>query len=92
MQEGMGSVSLEITPPITTPLNSGVLSDLIEKLECVLQHNFTPAVLVVAGAVMSLHYSTIVLSGGCPIVVAQGDAETGKTTAIRVGLYVAMYY
>ena len=41
---------------------------------------------MVAGGVMSLHYSAIVQFNGCPIILANGPAQTGKTTAIRVAL------
>ena len=36
---------------------------------------------------MSFHYSTIKdMFGGCPMVVAIGESETGKLTAIRAAL------
>lgn len=36
---------------------------------------------------MSLHYSTITKEyGGCPIVIAVGPSETGKTTALTAAL------
>ena len=33
-------------------------------------------------AIMALHYRSVVQGGGCPIVIAQGGCETGKSTAI----------
>ncbi len=45
------------------------------------------AVLMVGGPVMSFHYTQIAeLYGGFPLVLAIGLTETGKSTAIKVGL------
>lgn len=35
---------------------------------------------------MQLHYSKLQCLGGCPIIVAMGDSETGKTTSLNVAL------
>lgn len=43
--------------------------------------------MVLSGIALSFHYETVVEKyGGCPITVAIGESETGKSTAIRAGL------
>ena len=87
LQAGLGSITLqEFLPTIASPLGTEVLRKLVVNLRIVMCHNFLPAILVAAGAVMSLHYQTIIQSGGCPTVVAAGESQTGRTTALRVGL------
>ena len=83
-----GSIATnELLPTIHTPLSIDVLSRLLNVLEVVMKHNFFSAVLVVAGGVLSLHYSTIVKEHiGCLVVVAFGPSETGKTTALTAAL------
>ena len=50
---------------IYTPLSVDVLSDLIK---ISLKHDFISALLVVAGGVMTLHYTTLItLFAGCPV-------------------------
>ena len=47
---------------------------------------------MIAGAMMAFHYLTIKdLYGGCPIVVAMGPSETGKSTAVRASLECTSY-
>ena len=82
----------EVLPTISRPLGTVVLREVFDNLKTVMCHNFNPAMLVVAGAVMSLHYNTILQLGGCPIMVAQGESQTGKTTAVRVGLAIMGMY
>ncbi len=86
--ERLGSVRLEEFVPTITPLDSKILNAVVKQLKLVMRHNFFPALLMAGGAVMSLHYTTIVPSGGCPIVVAHGNSQTGKSTAIGVGLSI----
>ena len=89
IHDGLCSISPEeILPAISVPLlpETSVLHTLLEYLRVVMQHNFFPAILMAGGSIMALHYSTILQSGGCPIVIAQGSCETGKSTALRVGL------
>lgn len=77
---------------IYTPLSVDVLSDLIK---ISLKHNFISALLVVhvAGGVMTLHYTTLTtLFAGCPVVVAVGPAESGKTTAIKAALSITGWF
>ncbi len=51
------------------------------------KHNFIPTVVTKAGALLAFHYETVVEAyGGCPITVAVGESEMGKSTAIRAGL------
>ena len=87
IQEGLGSISpKEVIPHISMPLDTIVLSTVMEKIRCVMRHNFFSSVLVVAGAIMSMHYTTILRYGGCPTTIAVGESETGKSTSIRIGL------
>ena len=80
--------SVDISPPkIVLPLSITPLSKLIETLKIISKHNVVPALFVVAGAMIAFHYSTIKdMFGGCPMVVAIGESETGKSTAIRAAL------
>ena len=77
----------DISPRIVTPLSVTSLADLIATLEIILKHNFLPGLIVVSGAIMAFHFSTIKeMFGGCPITVAIGESETGKSTTIRAAL------
>ena len=58
----------------------------VEILKRVMQHNFFPTLIMCAGAVLALHYTAVVKSAGCPIVVAEGPSHTGKSTSFSVGL------
>ena len=51
-----------------------------------MKHNFYSSLLVVAEGVMEFHYTTWQKTGGCPVVIAYGPSETGKSTAISVAL------
>lgn len=85
--EQLGNISpKEVLPEICVPLDTAILGTVLEKIRRVMQHNFFPSVLVIAGAVMSMHYTTLLECGGCPTVVATGQSETGKSTSIRVGM------
>ena len=45
--------------------------------------------LVVAGCVMSLHYCVVISpNSGCPMIIATGESETGKSTAIKVAIFL----
>ena len=67
--------------------NEKVLSHLVTTVEIISQHNFIPSLIVIGGIILAFHYETVVeLYGGCPITVAVGEPETGKSTAIRAGL------
>ena len=50
--------------------------------ECFL-HNFIPALLIVASIVIAMHYCTL---GSCPVTIAYGPCQTGKSTAILIAL------
>ena len=79
--------SADISPTIPIPLSINPLSELINTLEIICKHNFLPALTVVAGGIMTFHYATIKdMFGGCPITVAMGDSETGKSTALKATL------
>lgn len=63
------------------------LKQAIPLMKIVLKHNFVSGLLVMAGCVMSLHYSAIIkLNSGCPMMVATGKSETGKSTAIKTAM------
>ena len=63
------------------------MQKLVESLRIICKHNFIPALVVMASVVMSFHYSEVKnVWGGCPITVAIGESETGKSTAIRAAL------
>ena len=54
-----------------------------------MKHNFHAALLILAGSVMTMHYSSIISHfPGCPTIVAEGHAETGKSTAMSVALSI----
>ena len=79
--------SVDISPNILLPLSTEPLEDLVATLEIISKHNFHSTLAVMTGAIMAFHYCTIKdLFGGCPIVVAMGPSETGKSTAIRAAL------
>jgi len=79
--------SIDISPIILLPLSTDPLEDLVATLEIISKHNFHSSLLIIAGMIMAFHYSKIKeLYGGCPIVVAMGPSETGKSTAIRAAL------
>lgn len=84
----IGNVSTaDLLPNIQLPLTTNYLPHLVKLLKVALKHNFYSSLLVLAGGVMSLHYSSIVTEySGCPIIVATGEAETGKSTAITASL------
>lgn len=76
----------DIVPTIKTPLSTTHLKELLQLMN-VLKHNYISGLLVLAGGIMSLHYSSITMTfAGCPVVVAHGPAETGKTTSIKATL------
>lgn len=77
----------DISPMIPVPLSINPLAELITTLEIICKHNFLPTLTVIAGVVMTFHYATIKdVFGGCPITVAMGDSETGKSTALKAAL------
>lgn len=76
----------DILPTISVPLKCSLMDLFIQARVC-LKHNFIPALLVIAGAAMSFHYTQLVKTyGGCSITVATGSSGTGKTTALKLGL------
>ena len=80
-------VSADICPHITLPLSLEPLGSLINLMEIIEKHNFFSSLLVIAGVCLAFHYEVVLdLYGGCPITIALGEAETGKSTAIRAGL------
>ena len=86
----VGSVPVgDLLPSIATPLSIDCLSRLVSILEVTMRHNFLSSLLIVAGGVMSLHYTSITKEyGGCPVVIAVGPSETGKTTALTAALSI----
>lgn len=68
-------------------LNTQALKEVIPLLKIVLKHNFVSGLLVMAGCIMSLHYSAVIkLNSGCPMIMATGKSETGKSTAIKTAM------
>ena len=55
-------------------------------LQEVMVHNFFPAQIMAAGAILALHYVTIAKTVGCPVVLAAGPSQTGKSTSLIVAL------
>ena len=52
-----------------------------------MHQNLFPAVMVISGTIMALHYSTFMKTmKSCPITLAYGPSGTGKTTALHCGL------
>ena len=87
--QGLGSITLkEVLPTIVFPLSTTALCRVMELLQHIMKHNFIPAILIIASGVMALHYSTIIQSSGCPIPVANGPSQTGKSTAMTVALSI----
>ena len=48
-----------------------------------MQHNFLPFLLMLGGMTVGFHYFSL-QSGICPIMVAMGESQTGKSTMIRL--------
>ena len=72
-----------------TLLNTLTLQRTLPLIRIVLKHNFVSGLLVVAGCVMSLHYCVVIsLNSGCPMIIATGESETGKSTAIKVAIFL----
>ena len=79
--------SADTSPKIPLPLSSNPLTELITTLEVICKHNFLPALTVVAGGIMTSHYTTIKdMFGGYPVSVAIGDSEAGTSTALKAAL------
>lgn len=67
--------------------NSISLHEFVDSLKSISKHNYISALLVVGGAIMAFHYNKVAtLFGGFPIVMALGETETGKSTAVKAGL------
>ena len=80
-------VSNDIVADVSLPLCTKPAFDFFVSLKKCLNHNFLPALLIVAGAVMSFHYRVVVTKyQGCAVTVASGDSGTGKTTSIKAAL------
>ncbi len=76
-----------LLPKICTPLSVSPISRLLSAMKVVLKHNYLAGLLMVSGSIMAMHYSKIVeVLSGCPIVVAVGPSETGKSTSIKAAL------
>ena len=50
-----------------------------------MQHNFSACLLMLGGMVSSFHYHSM-KSGKCPVMIAEGESQTGKSTTIRVAM------
>lgn len=79
--------SSDITPNIVTPLCLEPLHDLFKICRKISKHNFIPTLLMISGGIQCFHFQKIVdMYGCCPIPVAHGEAETGKSTALKAAL------
>lgn len=56
---------------------------LIEKMEIIMQHNFVPFLIMMGGMTVGFHYFSL-HSGICPIMVAMGESQTGKSTMMKL--------
>lgn len=73
-------------PMIVLPLTSRPLEKFVRLLQC-FKHNALSSLLTVAGSVMAFHYEQVRSTwSGCPVTVAFGPPETGKSTAIVMAL------
>lgn len=98
----------EVVPVIHLPLQTSILHRyvhvihvnynyvlefrLVEILQDVMQHNFYSALVMISSVVLALHYFTLVKSSCCPILVAEGLSQTGKSTSIVVALALLGIY
>ena len=58
-------------------------------LQTVMQHNFFPSLFMCVGGILALHSVAVTKSRGCvgcPVVVAEGPSQTGKSTSLSVAL------
>ena len=78
----------------TAPVNVTYMRRLLSLCKIALKHNFISCLLVITGAVMALHYTTLTrVYAGCPVVVCLGPAETGNSTVIKAALSLfGMYF
>lgn len=77
----------DITPQIVHPLSAEPLHNLYAICEKISKHNLIPTLLMIAGTIQCFHFKTVVdCYGCCPIPVAIGESETGKSTALQAGL------
>lgn len=84
-----GSLAVDLQSRIQLPLinsPSAMLSKLLMLLRTIMKHNFHSSLLVLAGTLMTLHYRTMQSFEGCPVVVALGEAETGKSTSVLTAM------
>lgn len=73
--------------PVTMPLGTMGLSNLIQAMRELLKHNFCCGMLSIGAAMMSLHYSKLLAKRGyCHIPVLFGEPQTGKTTTLKICL------
>ena len=80
----------DLSPIINTPLleePKEVLQQLLQHLKVCMKQNFQSSLILVGAAIMTFHYECITAHyGGCPIPLAIGPSEAGKTTAILAAL------
>jgi hypothetical protein len=73
-------------PRIMLPLTSHPLDKVVRLVQC-FKHNALSSLLTIAGCVMAFHSQQVQLTwSGCPVIVSFGPPETGKSTAIVLGL------
>ena len=80
----------DLLPEICLPFDTTALKKLLSAMKVALKQNFISSLLLLGGYLMSLHYSTFnsTRASRCPIVVAIGVSETGKSTSINAALAI----
>lgn len=79
----------KVIPKILTPFRVEPLQRLVSVMKSALKHNFLSSMLLMSGGIMAMHYNQITdIFGGCPVVVATGEPETGKSTSMKATMAV----
>ena len=77
----------DIYATISQPLSTLPLRELLVQLRIALGDNFVNSLLLLAGTVMAVHYTSVIrVNCGCPCIIATGPSETGKSTAVKAAL------
>ena len=93
LYEGPGIVPFSTSCHIHLPLTTDCLQEVICHFQSLSQHNFIQTLLVLGACAMAMHYHTILQKFMfCPVPIAFGHSCTGKTTALRCGLFMCGVY
>ena len=49
-----------------------------------MKHNFLASLLMLGGMIVGFHYNSF--KSDCPIMVAQGESQTGKSTVLKIAM------